>query len=134
MSPGDEVLVVVEVSRGDFVRRGPTGRIALVSPLPCPYNYGSVPGTVSGDGDAIDAIVIGRRLARGTTVRSRVRAIIAFEDEGQSDPKLVCKAIPLTAAELVGLTAFFEVYTWVKRALALVVRGKPPTRFHGIDR
>ena len=38
-----ELEVVIEVPRGSFLKRGSTGRVDFVSPLPCPYNYGSVP-------------------------------------------------------------------------------------------
>ena len=38
-----EVEVVIEVPRGSFLKRGSTGHIDFISPLPCPFNYGSVP-------------------------------------------------------------------------------------------
>ena len=37
------VEVVVEIPRGSFLKRGSSGRVDFVSPLPCPFNYGSVP-------------------------------------------------------------------------------------------
>jgi inorganic pyrophosphatase len=38
-----EVEVVIEVPRGSFLKRRSTGHIDFISPLPCPFNYGSVP-------------------------------------------------------------------------------------------
>jgi inorganic pyrophosphatase len=38
-----EVEVVIEVPRGSFLKRGASGRIDFVSPLPRPFNYGAVP-------------------------------------------------------------------------------------------
>ena len=38
-----ELEIVIEVPRGSFLKRGLTGRIDFVSPLPCPFNYGAVP-------------------------------------------------------------------------------------------
>jgi inorganic pyrophosphatase len=38
-----ELDVVIEIPRGSFLKRGSTGRVDFVSPLPCPFNYGSVP-------------------------------------------------------------------------------------------
>ena len=38
-----EIEVVIEIPRGSFLKRGSTGHIDFVSPLPCPFNYGSVP-------------------------------------------------------------------------------------------
>jgi inorganic pyrophosphatase len=43
-SPGPpEIEVVIEVPRGSFLKRGSTGHVDFISPLPCPFNYGSVP-------------------------------------------------------------------------------------------
>ena len=38
-----ELEVVIEIPRGSFLKRGSSGRIDFVSPLPCPFNYGSAP-------------------------------------------------------------------------------------------
>lgn len=38
-----EVEVVIEIPRGSFLKRGSTGHIDFISPLPCPFNYGSLP-------------------------------------------------------------------------------------------
>jgi len=40
-----ELEVVIEIPRRSFLKRGSTGHIDFVSPLPCPFNYGSVPHT-----------------------------------------------------------------------------------------
>ncbi len=37
-----EVEEVIEVPRGSFVKRGSRGEFDFLSPLPCPFNYGSV--------------------------------------------------------------------------------------------
>jgi inorganic pyrophosphatase len=55
-----EVEVVIEVPRFSFLKRGSTGRIDFISPLPCPFNYGSVPTHVGMEGDLLDALVLGR--------------------------------------------------------------------------
>lgn len=61
-----EVEVVIEVPRGSFLKRGSTGRIDFVSPLPCPFNYGYVPDYIGGEGDYLDAVVLGPRLPLGS--------------------------------------------------------------------
>ena len=69
-----ELDVVIEVPRGSFLKRGSTGRVDFVSPLPCPYNYGSVPQYIGLEGDLLDALVLGPPLPLGTrtaTARSR---------------------------------------------------------------
>jgi inorganic pyrophosphatase len=125
---------VVELPRGTFVKRRADGRIDFVSPLPCPYNYGSLPGTTGGDGDPIDAIVLGPRLAAGTRVNLPLVAEVDFLDEGRVDTKLVLSAAPLSPAQARGLAAFFRVYAVAKRALACL-RGRPGgIHFRGIRR
>ena len=52
-----EVEVVVEVPRGSFLKRGSTGHVDFISPLPCPFNYGSVPSHIGQEGDLLDALV-----------------------------------------------------------------------------
>ncbi len=57
-----EVDVVIEIPRGSFLKRGSTGHVDFVSPLPCPFNYGSVPQYLGQEGDLLDAVVLGPRL------------------------------------------------------------------------
>jgi inorganic pyrophosphatase len=129
----EELEVVIEVPLGSFIKRGDDGRIDFVSPAPCPFNYGSVPGTVSGDGDRLDALVLGRRLAHGARVRSRVVARVRFTDAGQDDPKLVCSGRPLGSFDRARIAAFFTLYALAKRLLNRL-RGKTgPTRYDGIE-
>jgi len=44
-----DVEVVIEVPRGSFLKRGSSGHIDFVSPLPCPFNYGAVPTLLGWD-------------------------------------------------------------------------------------
>jgi inorganic pyrophosphatase len=61
VSSGTEVDVVIEVPRGGFVKRGSTGQADFISPLPCPFNDGSVPAYIGLEGDLLDALLLGRR-------------------------------------------------------------------------
>ncbi|HEY2817834.1 MAG TPA: inorganic diphosphatase, partial [Casimicrobiaceae bacterium] len=65
------VDVVIEIARGSFLKRGSSGHIDFISPLPCPYNYGSVPTHIGLEGDLLDAIVLGPRLPLGTELRTK---------------------------------------------------------------
>ena len=87
-----EVEIVIEVPRGSFLKRGLTGRIDFVSPLPCPFNYGAVPSHLGLEGDLLDALVLGPRLRFGTRVRLRAWGAVTLTDRGMSDDKLVCSA------------------------------------------
>jgi inorganic pyrophosphatase len=130
------IEVVIEVPLGGFIKRTDDGAIDFVSPAPCPFNYGSVPDTRSGDGDRLDAVVLGPRVARGARVRVNVVARVRFTDAGQDDPKLICSAHsdrPLGRLDRAKITTFFVLYARVK-ALLNRVRGKVgPTRFDGIE-
>lgn len=115
--------VRLEVSRGSFVKRRPDGTVDFVAPLPCPYNYGSILGTRSDDGDPLDALVIGSRCATGLELNVPVQAAIGFLDAGVWDPKIVCSVGPLTNAERWRVERFFHHYARFKRLLARF-RGK----------
>jgi len=119
-----EVEVVIEVPKGSFVKRGSTGHVDFVSPLPCPYNYGSVPGYVGLEGDLLDALVLGPRLPAGALVRVRAWGAVTLTDRGMSDDKLVCSSNPLTDAERRKVLRFFAFYARCK-GLLNILRGRP---------
>ena len=126
-----EVEVVVEVPRGGFVKRRTNGAIAFVSPLPCPFNYGSVPGSHAADGDPADAVVLGPRLERGHHGTWPVRAVVRFTDAGRIDDKLVCGP-PLRQRDCMVLKAFFSVYALAKRTAGRLAGETRPTLFGGL--
>jgi inorganic pyrophosphatase len=128
-----ELDVIIDVPRGSFIKRDDAGKVDYLSLLPCPFNYGSVPGTVSGDGDRLDALVLGPRLARGAQVRLPVRAKVDFVDAGDSDPKYVCSAEPLSAQDRLTVTTFFRAYAYLKGALNLARGKRGATRYQGLD-
>ncbi len=114
---GDTVTVVIEVPKASFVKRRPDGSVDFVSPLPCPYNYGSIVGTCGPDGDPLDAVVLGPRLPYGIQVRVRVHGCVSFVDAGVPDPKWVCSSGTVGEAARVGVERFFRVYAGFKRLL-----------------
>ncbi len=127
-----EPEVLVESPRWSVVKRRADGSVDFISPLPCPYNYGCIPGLQSGDGDPLDVVVLGPRLRRGERVRVPVVGVIKFLDAGCADPKVICSTRPLSAGDRAGLAAFFHTYALFKRGLHLV-RGRSggDTRYLG---
>ena len=89
-----EVEVVIEVPRGSFLKRGSTGHVDFISPLPCPFNYGAVPMLVGLEGDLLDAVVLGPRLAVGSRVRLPAWGAIvaAGPRHGGPQARLQCEA------------------------------------------
>lgn len=58
------------------------------------YNYGLIPGTLAGDGDHLDAIVLSQDiLAMGTVIACRAIGMIELIDRGEEDNKII--AVPL---------------------------------------
>jgi inorganic pyrophosphatase len=112
-----EMEVVIEVPRGSFLKRGSTGRVDFISPLPCPFNYGSVPAYVGLEGDLLDALVLGPRLEFGSRTRVKARGAVILTDRGMTDDKLVCSDLPLDAAERGRVFRFFHFYARCKGLL-----------------
>lgn len=112
-----ELEVVIEVPRGSFLKRGSTGRVDFVSPLPCPFNYGSVPIYLGLEGDLLDAVVLGPRLPPGTRIRVKARGAVTLSDRGMSDDKLICSDQPLSPSERRKVLRFFRFYARCKGLL-----------------
>jgi inorganic pyrophosphatase len=112
-----EVDVVIEVPRGSFLKRGSTGHVDFISPLPCPFNYGAVPDYLGREGDLLDALVLGPRLPLGTQLRVKAWGAVILTDRGMSDDKLVCSARPVSSAEQRKVLRFFHFYAKCKGLL-----------------
>ena len=118
-SDAPELEVVIEVPRGSFLKRGSSGSVDFISPLPCPFNYGAVPTHLGLEGDLLDALVLGPRLRYGTRTRVRAWGAITLMDRGMSDDKLICSDCPPSPDELRKVLAFFHFYARCKGLLNL---------------
>jgi inorganic pyrophosphatase len=122
-SPGPpEVEVMIEVPRGSFLKRGATGHVDFISPLPCPFNYGCVPVYLGLEGDLLDALVLGPRLRFGDRVRVKAWGAITMTDRGMSDDKLVCSDRAPTESERRNVLRFFRFYARCKGLLNILKR------------
>ena len=70
------------------------GAPRIINYLPYPINYGMIPRTVmplqlGGDGDPVDAIVLGDALPRGEVVEAKVLGLIKMNDMGEVDDKVI---------------------------------------------
>ena len=70
------------------------GAPRIIDYLPYPINYGMIPRTVlplqlGGDGDPVDAIVLGDALPRGEVVEAKVLGLIKMKDMGEVDDKVI---------------------------------------------
>ena len=128
---GEALVVVIDVPRGSFVKRGDDRAVDFVSPIPCPFNYGHVPGTIGDDGDALDAVVLGPRLRSGTRTTVTPRARIDFIDAGRSDPKWVCASAPLSSFQRLQVSGFCRGYAVAKRLINGFRGHRGATRYIG---
>jgi inorganic pyrophosphatase len=117
-----EVEVVIEVPRGSFLKRGFSGHVDFVSPLPCPYNYGAVPTHLGLEGDLLDALVLGPRLHFGTRLRIKAWGAVTLTDRGMSDDKLICSHERPGPAEIERVLRFFAFYARCKGLLNFLRR------------
>jgi inorganic pyrophosphatase len=85
--PKDAEPVKYEVDKASgaiFVDR------VLSTPMRYPCNYGYIPGTLSGDGDPVDALVLlPLPLIAGAVIRCRPVGLLNMEDEAGHDTKLI---------------------------------------------
>ena len=111
------VEVRIETPKFGFIKRKPDGSVDFISPFPCPFNYGSVEGTLAEDGDPLDAILLGPRVPAGSIKKAEQRGTVHFVDAGQEDPKLILSDHPLARRDLLTIRAFFVAYVLLKRAI-----------------
>jgi inorganic pyrophosphatase len=94
-------------------------------PVAYPANYGSMPRTLAGDGDPLDALVLTRfPVQPGAVIRFRPLGVLRMVDRGEADEKIVgvpVDAVDPTYRDMRGLDdlpamerqrieAFFRVY------------------------
>ncbi|WP_225410035.1 inorganic diphosphatase [Stigmatella hybrida] len=127
----NEPEVLIESPRWSVVKRRVDGSVDFISPLPCPYNYGCIPSLLSDDGDPLDAVVLGPRLARGQRLVVRRVGVVDFLDAGRGDPKVICSSGPFRPRDRAGVELFFHTYARFKRALYRARGQLPDTRFRG---
>lgn len=126
-----DVLLAVEIPAGSITKYeiGEDGLVYVdrfqQMPVAYPANYGSMPRTLAGDGDPLDALVFTREaLYPGTLVRFRPVGVLRMRDGGDADEKIL--GVPtdtldptysairdiddLPAIERQRIEAFFRVY------------------------
>ena len=129
--PPPQVEVVIEIPRGSFLKRGSDGAIDFVSPLPCPYNYGSIHQYIGGEGDYLDAVVLGPRLSAGSRVLVNAYGAVGLSERYMYDDKLICATGPITAMQRRAVLWFFHLYASCKGVLNLLRRRRGRSRCEG---
>jgi inorganic pyrophosphatase len=127
----DEAMMAVEIPSGSSIKYeiGADGLVYVdrfqSMPVVYPGNYGSLPRTLAGDGDPLDAVVLTREpLHPGVLIRFRPIGYLRMIDGGEADEKII--GVPaddvdptyidvrdiddLPAIERARVEAFFRVY------------------------
>lgn len=125
------VVVTIEIPRWSFLKRGSYGRVDFVSPLPCPYNYGSIDTLIGLDGDHLDAVVLGLRIPLGKRILTTAFDAIGLTDRDMYDDKLICSEQPLSSAERDAMLKFFRAYANAKRLINALRRQRGKTACEG---
>lgn len=134
--------LAVEIPAGSFTKYeiGEDGLVHVdrfqSMPVAYPANYGSMPRTLAGDGDPLDALVLTREpLHPGVLVRFRPIGVLRMRDGGEADEKIIGvptdKVDPtyaairdlgdLPAIERDRIEAFFRIYKDLPRGRNPVV-------------
>jgi inorganic pyrophosphatase len=127
-----EFFAVIEIPAGSFTKYeidAETGHVFVdrfqSMPVVYPANYGSIPSSLGGDGDPLDALVLSREpIVPGALIKVRAIGVLGMIDGGEVDDKIV--AVPtsdidpqydavktiddLPAIERQRIEAFFRVY------------------------
>ena len=141
----EEAVLAVEIPAGSFTKYE-INEVGLLfvdrfqsMPVAYPANYGSMPRTLAGDGDPLDALVLTREpLHPGVLIRFRPIGVLRMVDDGKTDEKIIGvptdKVDPtyagirdladLPAIERDRIEAFFRVYKDLPR-------GRNPVRLNG---
>ena len=97
-APPHDINVVVEIPEGSAVKYEvdkESGAVFvdrfLFTPTFYPAAYGFIPGTLAGDGDPADALVLTpAAVVPGAVVRARPIGMLRMEDEKGPDEKIIC--------------------------------------------
>ncbi len=127
-----EFFTVVEIPAGSFTKYeidADNGHVIVdryqSMPVVYPANYGSIPSSLAGDGDPLDALVFTREpIVPGAFIKVRAIGVLHMIDGGEEDSKII--AVPasdidptyddirniedLPAIERERVEAFFRVY------------------------
>ncbi len=95
---GEYINTVIEIPKGsmnkvEYDREKKVFVLDRVEPgiFAKPVNYGFIPQTTDGDGDALDTLLMtDEPITTGVVVRAKVIAVLNFIDGGEKDYKIIC--------------------------------------------
>lgn len=135
----------VDHQTGLMVLEQKNGQPRYVQYIGYPGNYGLIPRTVvakelGGDGDPLDAIVLGDPAERGEVIKARPIGVLKLSDHNEEDSKIIlarvgspfehCRNLAELNNKFPGVTKIIEI--WFTSYKGLDKNGKSPMVSHGI--
>lgn len=135
----------VDHKTGLMVLEQKNGKPRYVQYIGYPGNYGLIPRTIQakelgGDGDPLDAIVLGDPVARGSVIKARPIGVLKLRDHGEEDSKIImgavgspfegCSNLKDLDAKFPGVTKIIEI--WFTHYKGYDKNGKLPMKSGGI--
>ncbi len=105
----------VEEASGSLKWELKDGRRRVIQYLPYPTNYGMIPRTslpyeIGGDGDPLDALLLGLKVERGAVVHARPIGVLRLIDGGERDDKVLTVPIAGPLSDVVNLETLASRY------------------------
>lgn len=92
----------------------------LYSPLIYPFEYGFIPRTHGGDGDALDVILLSTRATfPGCVVKARPVGVLRMHDEAGEDYKIICAPVAKLDPRMVHIQDISDVEDHLKKEIEL---------------
>ena len=117
-APLQNQIIVIETPKGSFVKRNEHGQADFISPVPCPFNYGHIKGEVGGDGDPLDALLLGKYRESGVEITAKIFGCVYFIDDNMRDDKWILSEKEPTKIQKGMIVVFFGIYVQAKRLIA----------------
>ncbi|MBW6451193.1 MAG: inorganic diphosphatase [DPANN group archaeon] len=129
--------VTIEITKGSFIKSSITPtktKLEFISPIPIPFNYGFINDTQSGDSEALDIIIFGEKLKRGSKLDISASGIILFKDNNVKDYKIIASTDKKNKTYRKIITyLFFKLYATIKPLIYLIFEHKlAKSKFKGI--
>ncbi len=129
------MLVVVETPKWSFTKLGFTSegyKKALTSPIPTPFNYGFIEGTLGEDDMPLDVVILGKKHPLGSKLDLNIIGKVGFIDDGRVDDKFIA-TLDGDRHEM-AIRIFFTVYTVAKLVIGLLkLRRWTKNKFTGVE-
>jgi inorganic pyrophosphatase len=127
--------IVIETSKWSFrklVKTEDGFETAFISPIPTPFNYGFIEGTLGEDGAPLDIIVLGQKHDSGVLLDLSIIGRVNFSDDSRIDDKYI--ATMDGRRHETAIKVFFTVYVISKFFLGLIQQRKwTKNSFTGVE-